>query len=851
MPGIQNLGQSGVQDLQRQQLEPGPLGQVGNLRFKAAPGATPRTSGPNVFQRFGQFLSKVAFYVGASPAQRAQQFVLDQARDNSRRIGNLLGNLTASPNDPKAQARIAQGLARLGDLSGGDLSSLPGGQQSLNTYLSELGLPDLNALRSGVLGDPQARQATLDRVDPPRLRAQAAQVLDQIVRAMDQHLAGQVVREPLSQIQGLLSARPVDGVALEAQLGKLSEGLAMMGGDKLGVHLQALPRNELRALQDLLHAGKLDGAKLALAQIRDPDAQPLRIEDAPDRVHETLDPGLIQSGRIQHGEAMLDRLSQALDKEIQARIDESHPGLTDGLQVAIESGDRGAIARALFDLNGTVGALQDAYGTLPEDTLRAVRAQVSGAMAALRDPDTNPEGPLTRDSLKRLDDNALGQLRRSGNLRALGLSLDRDGARAEGLSRVQALSQQVVQGMTGLMRSLGADPVDMPALVRQLRDLSELELQRSQQLGQLGHYGDMASVDDRKAMVEQAFRQALAGLVEAGETDVARRATSQLGLLEGLEDGFRSIAFGLGDVVGDRDYEQGGTETLKRVSTTQHLLTGITGALRDAVPGLIDGEPPEIEAVELPGEFYTSVVEQYGVSYDPATFESTLVLSDGMRAKLAPHLEEPIDVSSHPTHTVTLPVRGTDTEFPVSISFFKDGIERPSISLSVRGRGLDGGVVRSSWPDGVPRDRRDEAMGEALDALTQIAGPATEPLTRLMNQQLGAGILKGLQDMGQDSPFKLEDGSVVMPIGSGRFHFDVERTEDGSFRIGAVMTIPVKDAVGLDRNGIGVPVAMDPSVSWAQVRVVLSVSSDGQQVTLSEPPQFRHHFVLRPQDDDL
>jgi hypothetical protein len=222
-----------------------------------------------------------------------------------------------------------------------------------------------------------------------------------------------------------------------------------------------------------------------------------------------------------------------------------------------------------------------------------------------------------------------------------------------------------------------------------------------------------------------------------------------------------------------------------------------------------------------------------------------------MRARLAPHLEEPVNVSVHPTHTVTLPVRGTDTEFSVSSSFFKDGVERPSISLSVRGPGLDGSVVRSSWPDGVPQDRRGEAMGEALDALTRIAGPAAEPLTRLMNQQLGAGILKGLQDMEQDSPFKLEDGSVVMPVGSGRFHFDVERSEDGSFRIGAVMTIPVKDAVGLDRNGVGMPVAMDPSVSWAQVRVVLSVSPDGQQVRMSEPPQFRHHFVLRPQDDGL
>lgn len=211
MNGVRNPVQSPLQNLQRRHFDAGPLGQVGNLRFKAGPGATPRASGPNALQRFGQFLSKVAFYVGAGPAQRAQRHVLDQARDNSRRIGNLLGNLTGAPGDPKTRARIAEGLARLGDLSGGDLSGLPGGKESLQTYLGELGVMDLNALRGGVLGDPEARQAVLDQVDPPRLRAQAARLLDQIAVALEQAVAGQAVRDPLAQIRALLAGQPVDG----------------------------------------------------------------------------------------------------------------------------------------------------------------------------------------------------------------------------------------------------------------------------------------------------------------------------------------------------------------------------------------------------------------------------------------------------------------------------------------------------------------------------------------------------------------------------------------------------------------------------------------------------------------
>ncbi len=848
MPGIQNLGQSGIQHLQRQHLDSGPLGQIGNLRFRAGPGATPRASAPNILQRFGQFLSKVAFYVGASPAQRVQQYVLDQARDNSRRIGNLLGNLTAAPDDPQARTRLAQGLARLGDLSGGDLSHLPGGKESLKTYLGELGVMDLNALRSGVLGNPDARQAVIDQVDPPRLRAQAALLLDQIAGALDQELAGQAVKEPLAQVRSLLAGEPVDGLALEGQLVRLSENLAMMGGDKLGVHLQTLSGDELKALQAVLHTDRLVGAKQALTQVRDPDAEPLLLEDAPDRIHETLDPQLIQSGRISHGEAMLDRLSEALDKEIQARIDQALPNLTLDLETALEEGDSAAIGKALFALNQHVDDLGQAYGTLPAGTARIVREQVALAMEALRHTETNPDGPLTRDSLQRLDDGTLGCLRRSSVLSEYGLRLNHEDARAESLSRVQALGRQVAEGLSGILTTLSEETVDMPVLMGRLRDLSELELQHSRQLSQLGHDDDGVGEDGHTSRVEQAFRQALDALGESRD-EISGQARRHLGLLMGLEQQFREVSSGLDPVLRQDDFRLGGMEARMRIDSTGRMLSGIITALRTTLPDEVEPEQV-IEPIAPPRSFHASLVEQYGVRYDPQTSRSTLSLNDGIRAKLTPHLEESIDPGVHPTRTVTLPVRGVDTEFSVSSTFFKDGIERPSISLSVRGLGTDGVMVRSAWPQGEPDDRREVLMGEALDALTKVTGPAAEPLTRLMNQQLAAGILKGLMDMGPESPFKLEDGSVVMPVGAGRFHFDIEKVEGGGFRVEAMMHIPIKDAVMLNQDGVGMPVAMDPSVSWAKVRVTLDVSPDGQQVRLSGSPQFQHHFVLTSEGED-
>ncbi len=814
MNGVRNPVQSPLQNLQRRHLDAGPLGQVGNLRFKAGPGATPRASGPNALQRFGQFLSKVAFYVGAGPAQRAQRHVLDQARDNSRRIGNLLGSLTGAPGDPKSCSRIAEGLARLGDLSGGDLSRLPGGKESLETYLGELGVMDLNALRSGVLGDPEARQAVLDRVDPPRLRAQAALLLDQIAVALEQAVAGQAVQEPLAQIRTLLAGRPVDGQALEGRLARLSENLAMLGGDKLGIHLQALSDQELGALQPVLHPDRLAGVELG--------------PDSP-------------------GATMLSRLSQALDAEIQARVDRALPDPTRELETALAGGETAAIARALSNLSRHVGELGRTYGALPARTARIVREQVARAMEALRDPDTNPEGPLTRDSLARLDDHALGRLRRSGALAEFGLRLDLDGARSESLSRVEALDQRVAEGMSGLLRALSVDQPDMPALMRQLRDLTELELQRNQQLDRMGHFGDQAGVEDQHALVRQAARQAFGTLDESGGGPTGERTRQFLGLLLGLEKQFRGAASGLAVLMRGGDSVQGGQETLKRIGTTQHILGGLIDVLHERIAGQLDpGEkiPPEVP----PGPFHTSLVEQYGVRYDPDTGVSTLTLNDAMRARMAPGLEAPIDPGIHPTRTVTLPVRGVDTEFSVGSSFLVDGIERSSLSLSVRGAGIDGSLVRSTWPGEVSGEELGPAMGEALDALFRVAGPGAEPLTRLMNQQLGGCILEGLQALGQDSPFRLDDGSVILPVGAGSFHFDVEKNEDGSFRVGATMSIPIKNAVGSDGHGRDFPVSMKPSVSWAQVQVALTVSPDGLQVRMSEPPQFRHHFVLAPEN---
>jgi len=847
MSGIQNLGQSGTQVLHRQDLEAGPLGHIGNLRFKAGPGTTPRASAPSLLHRFGQFLSKLSFYVGASPEQRAQRFVLDQARDNSRRVGNLLGNLTGSPRDSKVQSRIAQGLARLGDLSGGDLSKLPGGKESLKTYLSELGLMDLSALRSGVLGDPKAREAVISRVEPPRLRTQASALLDQISAQLNEEIAGQVAREPLAQIRTLLDARPVDGAALQAQLLRLSEGLAMLGEGNLATCLGTLSDAEVEALQRHLHPGKLDGVKGRLPQIPEGKDAPSESEGVQQRMPDTEDTRLQQSSRLQQARTMLDRLSQALGQDVHVRVGRSLLSQTTALQQAITDGNRGAISKALCALSQNIRRLEDRYGALPTQSRNELREQVALAVQALRDPTLNPSGPLSRASLRYLDDHSLGMLRAaSQSLRAYGLDIDRNGARAEGLSRVQPLTDRVTEGVVRVLRLVAEDPVRMPALMQHLRDLSEIELQRTQQLEQVGHFGNGMGADDRKRMGGETFAAAIQRLRDSGEGTLISRLPARADLIRALWDGMGGAAFCLGDLSGDREYGRGADEAIKRISTGQHMLDAIKEGLYRLRP---ESDNDQQSSVTLPASFYTSLATQYGVRYDPKALKSTLVVKDSAWASLEQRLATPINPADHPTRVVTLPVHGTNTQFSVSSQFAEDGLNRVSISLSVRGAGPNGQAVRTTWPEGVQDSQRAPYMGEALDALVKVAGPAAEPLTRLLNQQVGGPIMQALFAMGMDSPFKLEDGSVVVPSGSTRFHFDVEKTDDGRFSVGVVVNTPITGAMRLYPDGTNDGVTMDQTKSWAKIRVTLDVSPDGHQIRMSQPPQFQYHFVIQPRTD--
>lgn len=181
--------------LQLPVLAPGPLGTVGNLQFNVQNGGTARASGLGACSCIGAFLSDLIFHLGCpSERARAQREHKREVFENSRCIGDLLGKLTAHANDAAGLSRLARHLVTLSELSQGDLANLPGGCESLSAYVDELTVRDTLALREGALGVPQA---VLAQISSGELRVQAAGVLTQVERALDQRAARDVVHQPL------------------------------------------------------------------------------------------------------------------------------------------------------------------------------------------------------------------------------------------------------------------------------------------------------------------------------------------------------------------------------------------------------------------------------------------------------------------------------------------------------------------------------------------------------------------------------------------------------------------------------------------------------------------------------
>lgn len=305
---IQASAQTGARIPPMPELAPGPLGAVGNLRFTPQENGTASANHTSV-PSFDSSMADLRLELGIAPRDaRVQLRHCIKVRENSRLVGNLLGNLTAPANDACALTRIAKNLEVLSKLCHGNLYDFIGGEQALHTYLKALTYPDLIALCDGIFNHPQAYEAVLEQISPAELRVQARSVLFQVGAHTLDHFAHVAVSEPLNKIAEMLNVTPVDGKKLAAQLVKvkLHSAPAAIGkadifstDNTLDIYFQSLSKNELDARIAGLQDQKLRAAENALH----------KLSDSPEK---------------RRAIAMLERLGKSLGRESYER---AQPGL--------------------------------------------------------------------------------------------------------------------------------------------------------------------------------------------------------------------------------------------------------------------------------------------------------------------------------------------------------------------------------------------------------------------------------------------------------------------------------------------------------------------------------------------
>ncbi|WP_454006155.1 hypothetical protein [Alcaligenes sp. Marseille-Q7550] len=601
----------------------------GKLRFSTGQGAASGSGRPGVLARLGGLFAHMKFSCSSSsPPARVQREGPDQIPDHSRHMRALLDSLKAPAADAKAQSRIARDLTRLSKRLQDDLSALPGGRQGLSACVDELAYPDLVVLRDGALGYPQIHEAVLRRISPVELRARAAEVLRQMETAMNQRLAEYVVREPVARMVELLTSPDNHEMALVVELRRLQKALTVLDNDRarggspafrmVGMYLQSLSCEPAQQVLSALRPERLDLARNDL----------MRAFGGHDA----------EWARGYGSASMLAYLRLAVEREIHVRVQLELSPFQESLARMAGLCDSRAASRFLRDLYDLVDQRQRNYGPLPEKTLKSVRDLDDESLRLFRHTSANPHGPLNQSSLNGLDDLTLSRLCKLARLvRPLELELDLEAAKAVALQRVEPLSQQLIEGIADVFRTLSAAAVDMPVLVRQLRDLSGVELQRIQRLMELGQFSSGGPGENEGlAMAQEACRRATEKLGGISRTSIVRDAMRHLSLLMGLEGEFGKIA---AELTSNVDREDGHLKVGKLLGATRHLLSGMIGEMYERLPALLEIDAsdaaidlcermlallnPDAAVLALPGAFCQALREQYGVVHPPVNGADT------------------------------------------------------------------------------------------------------------------------------------------------------------------------------------------------------------------------------------
>lgn len=641
------------------------------------------------------------------------------------------------------------------------------------------------------------------------LQTAAANVAQQRVDALTDQAAGKLEA-------GIDGGASVESLHHEMS-GMIGARAAALGQDASLVMLQALAKADARSAHYFI--GKLEVDDLG------------RLQGALPQL------GGAEAGRLGIAiEARRDQLEQPLRDRVET--------LCGQLEGVSDEGDVSAIAMGLAELNEAVDACAVVQGKLglamPDELADRLRTEVGDAMDALR-ADSNPDGPLTRDSLGGLADREFGAVRQArGRLADYGLRLDSQAIRDEVGVRTAGVQAQGVRETADLLRAMGRGDATAREVVSALHRASGLAVA---QMDLRAALGQEVGADDRGNIAEALVRGALAQILQQdGDAAVQR-------VVEGFADHGATLSEALPEMMvgvaslSATDDEQVHTaleQLAADLSVGSYMLTAMTQGLQEEAQRLDIEMPQGGPQAPLPDDLRVALREAFGVDLAP-TGEATPLLSDTARGHLVRFLEEPIDVGVHRTDQVDLPVADGTRTFAVSHTFNVDAVERIGTSFTVRGQGVDGLPVgeRRLQPGMTPEDRA-PLLGPSLAALEGVAGSAAEALTRIVNQQAAGAIAQALMLMGNDSPLKLPDGTAFMPGGAGLVHGDIERLPTGEFKISmSVMYQGIASGTGFTSDGSVVAVQVDPATSHARVSYGLLVSPDGAAFRVVDMPRIQ------------
>jgi hypothetical protein len=413
---LDRVGQSVINEaLDRGVGKEGGLGQVGNLRFTAGEGGTPRVGRPNLFQRIGHAIGRVF----ASPEQRAQKEVGERARSLNRGVGDLLGSLTVLPDDRKGLREAAAALTRLAGKLDREYGGMHEANPLLERNLAQLGKNDLLALWTGILGNAQSRDEMLGLVDVSQ-RNQAEALLKHVESSLRKEHFARVTDKPLTDIDDILAEPRTDkdqaARELAYALDELTLGLAQ--GEREGERPELGNREVLVAGLERLsdeRLGRLIGSlSPELLKARGFGELPaidrylkLRGESEEDVSEQDIAGAQAQ---------LLVTLSDVAALVAKERVESCVQGDLDlartQLDTALKSGDQAGVVRALSGLSRAVGRAREEYARLglgepPQHLQAGWKASVKGVIDFLAREQIDRKRGLDAGALGRLDDDEL------------------------------------------------------------------------------------------------------------------------------------------------------------------------------------------------------------------------------------------------------------------------------------------------------------------------------------------------------------------------------------------------------------------------------------------------------------